>query len=116
MPWHNAYPGTRMGGKKHFTLCHSGHIQGLLCPPGHPRAHYHSGPAVSDNAESWLATAEAQQGSWWPAWSNWLKDHSGPLVKAPANEDGGLGAAPGRYVNSTEEHDENPRPNPAVYP
>lgn len=98
VPWHNAYPGTRMGGKKHFTLCHSGHIQGLLCPPGHPRAHYHSGPAVSDNAESWLATAEAQQGSWWPAWSNWLKDHSGPLVTAPANEDGGLGAAPGRYV------------------
>lgn len=98
VPWQNTYPGTRMGGEKVFNLCHSGHIQGLLCPPGHPRAHFLHGAASSNSAEHWQHTAEAQQGSWWPAWTAWLKRHSGGLIDAPEHTDGGHGPAPGLYV------------------
>lgn len=98
VPWQNTYPGTRLGGEKVFNLCHSGHIQGLLCPPGHPRAHFQHGNANAISTDDWLASACTVQGSWWPAWSSWLKQHSGELVDAPVHNDGGHGPAPGLYV------------------
>lgn len=98
VPWQNTYPGTRLGGEKVFNLCHSGHIQGLLCPPGHPRAHFQHGQVTCASADAWLATAEAQQGSWWLAWTGWLKRYSGDLISAPTHADGGHGPAPGQYV------------------
>ena len=98
VPWQNTYPGTRLGGEKVFNLCHSGHIQGLLCPPGHPRAHFQHGPANCASADTWLAGSTTQQGSWWPAWTGWLKRYSGDLINAPTHADGGHGPAPGQYV------------------
>ena len=53
--------------------------------------------------ETWAAAAERRDGSWWPAWWQWLGAHSG-TAKAPpgmgAPEQGlpPLGDAPGTYV------------------
>ncbi|WP_178114759.1 PHA/PHB synthase family protein [Pseudomonas saliphila] len=104
VPWHNAYPGNSLGGDKTFTLSHGGHIQSLVNPPDHPSAWYQSATAeTAMTIEQWQVAGERHAGSWWPAWCNWLKRHSGDLRSAPAM----LGnarhpaqyPAPGRYVH-----------------
>ena len=50
-----------------------------------------------------VESAPRQEGSWWPAWTGWLADRSGPASRPPAKARplGGLAeveAAPGRYV------------------
>ncbi|MEZ5729449.1 MAG: hypothetical protein R3E48_16520 [Burkholderiaceae bacterium] len=53
--------------------------------------------------EDWMERAEQQQGSWWPAWEQWLVDHSTASTKPPAmgasrKGYGVLEDAPGQYV------------------
>ncbi|MEH6388767.1 PHA/PHB synthase family protein [Pseudomonas profundi] len=104
VPWQNAYPGDSLGGDKTFTLSHSGHIQSLVNPPGHPGAWYQSAAARTGmTIDQWQAASERQAGSWWPDWVTWLRGHSGDLRNAPAV----MGnttypaqyPAPGRYVH-----------------
>lgn len=101
VPWRNAFPAQRLGGDCVFTLCRGGHIQGLLCPPGQPRAGYRSATVNSDNTvEHWQSAVSEIDGSWWPAWTDWLKARSGvlqPAVQPTANDT--LGPAPGHYVH-----------------
>ena len=58
------------------------------------------------NAEpqGWLDTAQSVPGSWWPAWTEWLAVHAGPLVAAPRQpgnaEHAVIEPAPGRYVKA----------------
>tara|TARA_R110000796_G_scaffold27571_10_gene75933 strand:+ start:5105 stop:6697 length:1593 start_codon:yes stop_codon:yes gene_type:complete len=101
VPWHNAFPAQRLGGDRTFTLCRGGHIQGLLSPPGQPRAGYYSGPVTNDaQPQGWQSNATDTEGSWWPAWTDWLKSHSGALQPAITPIlDADLGPAPGRYVH-----------------
>ena len=57
-------------------------------------------PAPSD-PDRWLTEAPDNQGSWWPAWHEWLRAHSGDPVKPPRMGVPGervLDDAPGRYV------------------
>lgn len=84
-----------------FVLTNGGHNAGVVSEPGHRRRHYriHT-TADRDKAlspEDWLAAARLEEGSWWPAWSRWLADRSGPKSAAPAIK-GGLCGAPGTYV------------------
>ena len=84
-----------------FALTNGGHNAGVISEPGHARRHYRihttrdADKALSTN--DWQEIAELNQGSWWPAWSRWLADLSGPKAKPPKMS-GALADAPGTYV------------------
>ncbi len=102
-PWIASFNGVaRMGSKdKQFILSQSGHIAGIVNPPGRKKyGHYMSDAPVHD-PNDWKARATFDAGSWWPRWGEWLAGRSGRMV--PAREPGGaahpvLAAAPGTYV------------------
>ena len=53
--------------------------------------------------DSWFQGAPRSEGSWWPAWQQWLAGRSGERVAPPATGAAGKGYAviadaPGRYV------------------
>jgi polyhydroxyalkanoate synthase len=90
-----------------FVLTSGGHNVGIVNEPGHPRRSYQTttcreGERALD-AETWKASTPSNQGSWWPAWQQWLTQHSMGLVPAQATgaREGGyppLDDAPGTYV------------------
>jgi polyhydroxyalkanoate synthase subunit PhaC len=102
-PWQACYAGTRLfGGHAEFVLASSGHVQAIINPPGNPKASYYTGGTLSDDADEWLASAEKHSGSWWPAWTTWLKERSGSSRPAPESlgsaQHPTLEPAPGSYV------------------
>lgn len=84
-----------------FVLTNGGHNGGILSEPGHKGRHFRSAHKTEGDphmtAPEWFDAHAAQDGSWWPHWAAWLKDHSSPKVKIAAPKDT-LGAAPGGYV------------------
>ena len=101
--WKGSFNGIRqMGSKdKTFILSESGHIAGIINPPSKGKyGHYTSTAPVAGAPEDWLAAAEKTPGSWWPRWSVWLAERSGPMIKARVPGDGAevLAPAPGTYV------------------
>ncbi|HSW14480.1 MAG TPA: alpha/beta fold hydrolase [Solimonas sp.] len=102
-PWKACYRSTQLfGGNKTFVLSSSGHIQSILNPPGNKKAAFWTGGNTGPDAETWQAGAERHDGSWWPHWHAWLKQRSGAMQAAPAQEGSAdypvLAAAPGQYV------------------
>ena len=92
-----------------FVLTSGGHNAGIVSPPGHPRRHYQllttaafTGQANARNdPDRWLVEAPREEGSWWPAWHEWLRARSGDPVKPPRMGLPGkrpVADAPGRYV------------------
>jgi polyhydroxyalkanoate synthase subunit PhaC len=90
-----------------FVLTSGGHNSGIVNAPGNSRRNYvwsHRPPgAFYVGPDNWLPGAEAREGSWWPAWKDWLETRSDGLVPPPATgaPDHGLApiaAAPGTYV------------------
>jgi polyhydroxyalkanoate synthase len=92
-----------------FALTSGGHNAGIVSPPGNPRRHYQllttaafTGQADARNdPDRWLAEAPRAEGSWWPAWHEWLRERSGAPVGPPRIGLPGadrLDDAPGRYV------------------
>lgn len=90
-----------------FVLTTGGHNAGIVSPPGHPRRQYQilkrSTGSTQLSADEWRATAPNHDGSWWPAWGAWLKEHSGvpqppPSVGAPDRGYELVDDAPGQYV------------------
>ena len=89
-----------------FVLTNGGHNAGIVSEPGHPRRHYRiatTAPgALRPSPDRWLAATSPQDGSWWPAWSAWLRAHSSAAAVAPPPNAGAgapaLGDAPGLYV------------------
>ncbi|MDQ3024582.1 MAG: class I poly(R)-hydroxyalkanoic acid synthase [bacterium] len=103
VPWRAAYRTTRLvGGKAQFVLGASGHIAGVINPPSKNRRSYWIDGTPGDDAEQWLASAQAVPGSWWAHWMKWLVPHAGEPVPARARLGGAkykvIEAAPGRYV------------------
>ncbi len=100
-PWRSTYAATRLySGPVKFVLSTSGHIAGVVNPPGSKYGHY-----VNDEnpptAEAWLAGATEHPGSWWPLWENWVAHFAGGEVPARQPGDGKLQPiedAPGSYV------------------
>ena len=84
-----------------FVLTSGGHNAGIVNPPGHGAGSFHMSTRPADAPgvapEAWQAAAAAHQGSWWPAWQRWLREHSATPV-APPTPSPRLGAAPGQYV------------------
>ena len=103
VPWDAAWQVTRLvGGDVRFVLANSGHIAGIINPPGGKGYYFTApdGPAAVD-AESWRQAAARHEGSWWTDWTAWLAGHAGARVKPPPM--GGrrhkpLMDAPGSYV------------------
>ena len=90
-----------------FILTSGGHNAGIVSEPGHPRRRFRIETTRSNqhpgDPQEWLERAQPRQGSWWPAWSAWLKDRSRSPVAPPpmGNSDAGLPSlddAPGTYV------------------
>jgi len=100
-PWRSTYAATQIySGPVKFVLSASGHIAGVVNPPGGKYGHWQndSNPPASG---AWLASATQYPDSWWPAWEQWVAQYSGGEVPARQPGDGKLAPiedAPGSYV------------------
>ena len=101
-PWKTTYLGFQlMQGKKRFLLGGSGHIAGIIIPPGGVKYGYYSNDINHPNPNDWLQSAHHHTGSWWPEWFKWLKKESGRFIEPPVFSKlpyQALVDAPGSYV------------------
>jgi polyhydroxyalkanoate synthase len=103
VPWKTAYlTKDLIGGDVRFVLAASGHVAGVINPPArNKRSHWLNDELVSD-PQSWFDNARQKQGSWWPDWDAWMKQHSNGTIAAPTQEGNAqyypIEPAPGRYV------------------
>jgi len=100
-PWRSTYVATQLyAGPTKFVLSASGHIAGVVNPPGSKYGHW-SNDDNPPSPDDWLATATARDSSWWPIWEDWVSHYSGGEVPARHPGDGRLKPiedAPGSYV------------------
>ncbi len=101
-PWKTTYLGFQlMKGEKHFILGGSGHIAGIVIPPGSEKYGYYRNQHYHESADEWLADAQQQSGSWWPEWKMWLEINSGKEVNARNLSSlpyKAIESAPGSYI------------------
>jgi polyhydroxyalkanoate synthase len=85
-----------------FVLTSGGHNAGIVSEPGHRGRSYYLGEQRQGDCyrdpDSWVADAEQRDGSWWPAWAEWLGQVGGNATVPARQIDDGLEPAPGRYV------------------
>ncbi len=103
VPWDAAWRVTQLlGGKVRFVLASSGHIAGIINPPGGKGVYWAvEGDQKPGTPEAWRQAATRHDGSWWTDWAAWLAAHSGEQTKPPAMGSVAhppLEAAPGSYV------------------
>ena len=100
-PWRSTYAVTQLyRGPVKFVLSASGHIAGVVNPPGGKYGHWEN-EKNSPTPDEWFATATAHPDSWWPSWERWISQYSGGEVPARHPGDGKLKPvedAPGSYV------------------
>jgi len=108
-PWQSVY-------KIHYlcdtditcVLTSGGHNAGIVSEPGHANRQFSIKFTPANDLrvgpEDWKAAATPEQGSWWPAWSAWINNHSDPVPVAPPQmgfksaDMTTLTSAPGTYV------------------
>ncbi len=103
--WKDCYRGFLQTGAsdRTFIVSESGHIAGIVNPPSKNKYGFYSNADLPASADEWLAGADRQDGSWWPAWEAWLDKRSGRMVDARiagTGEHPSLGPAPGTYVQA----------------
>jgi polyhydroxyalkanoate synthase len=90
-----------------FVLTSGGHNAGIVSEPGHTGRRFRLGQQADGDTylspEDWAASTPVREGSWWPAWADWLAAASTgrtarPTMGVPAAALGPLDPAPGRYV------------------
>jgi polyhydroxyalkanoate synthase len=90
-----------------YVLTAGGHNAGIVSEPGHEgRSFRIATKRAADkyqDPEAWQAATPVQDGSWWPAWQEWLARHSDgriapPPLGQPRNGFRWLCDAPGTYV------------------
>jgi polyhydroxyalkanoate synthase subunit PhaC len=90
-----------------FLLTSGGHNAGIVSEPGHKGRHYRISRRVAGeryiDPDTWIDATPTAEGSWWPAWAEWLASRCGariapPALGAPASNYAPLGPAPGQYV------------------
>ena len=101
-PWQSTYAATQLyQGPIKFVLADSGHIAGVISPPGSKYGHWQN-PNLPKSPAEWFEAANLVQTSWWPAWEECVSWHAGGSVKA--REPGGplqaIEDAPGSYVRA----------------
>jgi polyhydroxyalkanoate synthase len=101
-PWRSCYLLPQLtGGDTRFVLAQSGHVAGVISPPGKTKYGQWTNDDLTKDAEAWLAGATENSGSWWPDWAAWLAPQSGEKVAARIPGKGKLKAiedTPGSYV------------------
>jgi polyhydroxyalkanoate synthase len=107
VPWRTAYASAQLlPHNTTFVLGASGHIAGVINPASKNRRNHWVAGAVGPDPDRWLQTAREVPGSWWPEWSNWLREQAGAEVPAPKTVGNAkyprIEAAPGRYVKEKD--------------
>jgi polyhydroxyalkanoate synthase len=101
-PWKSTYAATQLyQGPVKFCLAASGHIAGVVNPPGQGKYGHWENTKVPKSPEEWLKTAKYDNDSWWPSWEKWIAKYAGGEVPARQPGDGKLTPiepAPGSYV------------------
>ena len=101
-PWASAYRSAALlGGPRRFVLAGSGHVAGVVNPPGSGKYSHWTSRDLPDAPEAWLAGATEMAGSWWPDWHRWLLAQDAQTVPARipgSNALPPLQDAPGSYV------------------
>ena len=111
-PWRSVYKLRALTRSDDYTflLTSGGHNAGIVSGPVHPRRRHRMltwhDRAASLTPEEWVKGAPLFEGSWWPAWEQWLAGHSSAQHE-PARAPGGASAkgfapledAPGTYVH-----------------
>jgi len=90
-----------------FVLTSGGHNAGIVSEPGRKNRSYRIATKTEKdlylNPDDWVNGAASEDGSWWPAWTQWLAQHSGQRVAPPPMGDPAsrlhpVTKAPGTYV------------------
>ncbi len=101
-PWKSTYAATQLySGSVKFVLAASGHIAGVVNPPGKSKFGHWRNDDLPPSPDDWLKGATSHEGSWWPHWNEWVSQYSGGDVAARKPGDGKLkplADAPGTYV------------------
>src|SRR5487761_180580 len=101
-PWKSTYVATQLyAGPVTFVLAASGHIAGVINPPGKVKYGHWTNDKLPKDPKAWLKAAQFHDGSWWPRWEEWVKQFAGGDVDARQPGDGKLkplADAPGTYV------------------
>ncbi|HXP73736.1 MAG TPA: class I poly(R)-hydroxyalkanoic acid synthase [Stellaceae bacterium] len=101
-PWKSTYAATQLyRGPVKFVLAASGHIAGVVNPPGRSKYGHWENAKNPPTPDAWLATAKQHPDSWWPVWNKWIGKYAGGEVPARKPGDGKLKtieSAPGSYV------------------
>jgi polyhydroxyalkanoate synthase len=101
-PWKSSYAATQLlGGHTRFVLSSSGHVAGIVNPPGSKRVYWTNDETPPD-PDAWLEAAAEHQGSWWHDWAEWIAGRAGGRRKPPAmgsERHPALADAPGTYVH-----------------
>ncbi len=107
-PWRSVFKLHLMAEKDvTFVLTNGGHNAGIVSEPGHAGRHYRiatqraSGTYI--DPDTWLEVADYKVGSWWPEWSNWLKqitptETEPPPLGNPSKGYSIINPAPGEFV------------------
>ncbi|MBB1493330.1 class I poly(R)-hydroxyalkanoic acid synthase [Paracoccus sp. MC1854] len=103
VPWDAAWRITQLfGGDVRFVRASSGHIAGVINPPGGKGAYWTwEKDSTASSPEQWLQSATRHDGSWWTDWTAWLSARSGRKVAPPSMGSKTyppLQDAPGSYV------------------
>jgi polyhydroxyalkanoate synthase len=104
VPWRSAWRISQLtGAKTRFVLTASGHIAGMINPPGKGKGGYWTNDEdeAAETPEDWLSGAQPHEGSWWSDWAGWLAARSGEKKAAPSVGSAvypPIGDAPGTYV------------------
>ncbi len=103
-PWRSVYQLHHLcDAEMTFVLTSGGHNAGIVSEPGHANRHFHVATRRAHGhwiePDAWQARARRHDGSWWPAWHEWLARRSSPPRRArPIPAEAALGDAPGTYV------------------
>ena len=101
-PYRSVFRGAKLfGGPVTFMMAGSGHIAGVINPPGAQKYQHWINEQKCESVEVWQAGAKEFPGSWWPYWGEWLKARSGDQVPARDPAKGKLKPlenAPGSFV------------------
>jgi polyhydroxyalkanoate synthase len=101
VPWDAAWRIQQLAaGKTRFVLASSGHIAGIINPPG-GKGTYWTNDDETGTPARWRESAQRHEGSWWTDWAAWLAARSGAKRKPHSlgsRHHPPLQDAPGSYV------------------
>lgn len=103
VPWRSSYRTTQiLKSDTRFVLSSSGHIAGIVNPPG-PKVRLWTNPELPADPDQWLASATEHNDTWWNDLASWISERSGAKRKPPkvgSKLYPPLEAAPGSYVRA----------------